>query len=186
MLDEKKTRPIVNAASEAGPKTKIARYGERLLSAIRRNRLALHRLGLATSLIIVSISLFFFIRIVLTVSPQQLEYAFAATGLDQIALAFALSALSYLALTGYDGLALRHLRVKAPYRLTALASFTLGFPLITGGAVRYWIYGPAGLSAGKVASLTAIAGITFWLGMGLIVGIGFLFRAQAGGENNHF
>src|ERR1700677_1299711 len=166
MLDEKKTRPIVNAASEAGPKTKIARYGERLLSAIRRNRLALHRLGLATSLIIVSISLFFFIRIVLTVSPQQLEYAFAATGLDQIALAFALSALSYLALTGYDGLALRHLRVKAPYRLTALASFTsyavsftLGFPLITGGAVRYWIYGPAGASAGERGTLAAVAAI---------------------------
>ena len=43
-----------------------------------------------------------------------------------------------------------------PYRLTALASFTsyaisftLGFPLVTGGAVRYWIYGPAGLSAGQ-------------------------------------
>ena len=104
-----------------------------------------------------------------------------------------MSALSYLALTGYDGLALRHLRVKVPYRLTALASFTsyavsftLGFPLITGGAVRYWIYGPAGLSAGKVASLTAIAGITFWLGMGLIVGVGFLFEAQAIGEINHF
>jgi glycosyltransferase 2 family protein len=193
MLDDTKKRPTINAASEAMPQTKIASYGGRLLAAIRRNRVALHRLGLATSLVIVSISLFFFIRIVLTISPQQLENAFAATGVDQIVLAFALSALSYLALTGYDGLALRHLRVKAPYRLTALASFTsyavsftLGFPLITGGAVRYWIYGPAGLSAGKVASLTAIAGITFWLGMGLIVGIGFLFEAQAVGEINHF
>ena len=52
--------------------------------------------------------------------------------------------------------------------------------------MRYWIYGPAGLSAGKVASLTAIAGITFWLGMGLIVGVGFLVEAQAVGEINHF
>ena len=41
------------------------------------------------------------------------------------------------------------------------------FPLVTGGAVRFWIYGPAGLSAGKIASLTAVAGITFWLGMAL-------------------
>ena len=193
MLDDTKNRPPINAATATGPQTKIAMHGERVLTFLRRHRVALHRLGLATSLIIVSISLFFFIRIVLTINPQQLEDAFAATGLDQIALAFALSALSYLALTGYDGLALRHLRVKAPYRLTALASFTsyavsftLGFPLITGGAVRYWIYGPAGLSAGKVASLTAIAGITFWLGMGLIVGVGFLFEAQAVGEINHF
>ena len=145
----------------------------------------LRRLGLAISLVIVSISLFIFVRTIIRVDPRQLQAAFAATGGDQIALAFALSALSYLALTGYDGLALRHLRIKVPYKLTALASFTsyaisftLGFPLITGAAVRYWIYGPAGLSAGKVASLTAIASITFWLGMGLIVGVGFLGEAR--------
>ena len=80
-----------------------------------------------------------------------------------------------------------------PYRLTALASFTsyaisftLGFPLVTGGAVRFWIYGPAGLSPGKIASLTVVAGITFWLGMGLILGVGFLFDATAIGGINQF
>ena len=52
--------------------------------------------------------------------------------------------------------------------------------------MRYWIYGPAGLSAGKVASLTIVAGITFWLGMGFILGVGFLFDADAIGEINHF
>jgi uncharacterized membrane protein YbhN (UPF0104 family) len=193
MLDENKNRPTIDAAAEQSRQTQIPIQGGRIAAAIRRNRVALRRLGLAASLVIVSISLLFFFRIVLTIDPHQLEGAFAATGLDQIALAFALSALSYLALTGYDALALRHLRVKAPYKLTALASFTsyaisftLGFPLITGGAVRYWIYGPAGLSAGKVASLTAIAGVTFWLGMGLIVGVGFLFEARAVGEINHF
>ena len=79
---------------------------------------------------------------------------------------FRLRALSYLALTGYDGLALRHLGIKVPYWLTALASFTsyafsftLGFPLMTGAAVRYWVYGPAGLSARKVASFTIVAGV---------------------------
>ena len=83
--------------------------------------------------------------------------------------------------------------MRVPYKLTALASFTsyaisftLGFPLITGAAVGYWKYGPAGLSAGKVASLTAIASVTFWLGMGLIVGVGFLGEAQAMGGLNHF
>jgi glycosyltransferase 2 family protein len=101
--------------------------------------------------------------------------------------------LSYLALTGYDALALRHLRIKVPYRLTALASFasyafsfTLGFPLVTGGAVRYWIYGPVGLSAGKVASLTIVAGITFWLGMGLVVGSGFLSASDPVAGIDHF
>ena len=188
MLDENRNRPPTDP-----PPAREAVRGARLAALLRKNRQLLHRLALAGSLLIVSISLFFFVRTVATVDPRQLQAAFAATGLDQIALAFALAALSYLALTGYDGLALRHLHIKVPYRLTALASFasyaisfTLGFPLITGGAVRYWIYGSAGLSAGKVASLTAIAGITFWLGMALIVGVGFLGEAEAIGEINHF
>ena len=35
--------------------------------------------------------------------------------------------------------------------------------------MRYWIYAPKGLRAARVASLTVIAGITFWLGMGLVL-----------------
>ncbi len=134
-----------------------------------------------------------FVRTLIRIDPDKFKAAIASTGGDQIALAFAFTALSYLALTGYDGLALRHLRIRVPYRLTALASFasyavsfTLGFPLVTGGAVRLWIYGPAGLSAGKVASLTVVAGITFWLGMGFIVGTGFIFASDAVAEINHF
>lgn len=163
----------------------------RIVAALRRNRRTVRRLGMAISLVIVSISLFIFIRTIVRVDPRQLEAALAGTGLHQIATAFGLSAVSYLALAGYDALALRHLRIKAPFKLAALASFTsyaisftLGFPLITGGAVRYWIYGPVGLSAAKVASLTAIASITFWLGMGFIVGVGFISEAQAIGGLN--
>ncbi len=193
MLDKNRERPLLRAGTERLPETETSFRSARIVALLRKNQVLLHRLALATSLVIVSISLFFFARTIITVDPRQFQAAFAATGFDQIAMAFAFCALSYLALTGYDGLALRHLRIKAPYRLTALASFasyavsfTLGFPLITGGAVRYWIYGPAGLSAGKVASLTAIAGITFWLGMGLIVGVGFLGESAAIGELNHF
>ncbi len=166
---------------------------ERLLAALEGRQALLHRLGVAASLIIVAVSLFFFARAVLGIDVRQFRAAIAGTGGDQIAGAFLLAGLSYLALTGYDALALRHLRAKTPYRLTALASFasyaisfTLGFPLITAGAVRYWIYGPAGLSAGKVASLTLIAGITFWLGMGLVVGVGLISEAPAISEINHF
>ena len=165
----------------------------RWAAAVHARRPLLRRLGLAFSLLIISVSMVIFIRTLLRIDPRKLEAAFAATGGDQIAMAFGLSALSYLALTGYDGLALKHLRVRVPYRLTALASFTsyavsftLGFPLVTGGAVRFWIYGPAGLSAGKVASLTVVAGVTFWLGMGLILGVGFIGDAAAISGINHF
>jgi uncharacterized membrane protein YbhN (UPF0104 family) len=193
MPDEFKDRLPDGGAPVRPQPTRIARQGARIAAVIRKNRKILRRVGLAISLLILTFSLVVFFRTIVTVNPRQLEAAFAATGLDQIALAIGLAALSYVALTGYDALALRHLRIKVPYKLTALASFasyavsfTLGFPLITGGAIRYWIYGGAGLSAGKVASLTAIAGITFWLGMGLIVGVGFLFDAEAIGDINHF
>ncbi len=168
---------------------RVARWA----AAIRARRPLLRRLGLAFSLLIISASGVIFIRTLVRIDPRKFEAAFAATGGDQIAMAFGLSALSYIALTGYDSLALRHLKAHVPYRLTALASFTsyavsftLGFPLVTGGAVRFWIYGPAGLSAGKVASLTIVAGITFWLGMGLIIGVGFIGDAAAIGGINHF
>ena len=161
--------------------------------AIATRRPLLRRIGFGLSLTIIAVSAIIFVRAVIRINLAQFQAAFAATGGDQIVMAFGLAGLSYLALTGYDALALRHLHVRVPYRLTALASFTsyavsftLGFPLVTGGAVRYWIYGPAGLSPGKVASLTVVAGITFWLGMGFILGVGFLFDATAIGGINHF
>ncbi len=163
----------------------------RLIEAVQTHRVWLRRLGVAASLIIVSVSIIIFGRTLMKIDFAQFESAFRATSADQIFLAFGFASTSYLALTGYDALALRHLGAKVPYPLTALASFTsyaisftLGFPLVTGGAVRFWIYGPAGLSAGKIASLTVVAGVTFWLGMGLVLASGFLFDAGAIGEIN--
>ena len=158
----------------------------------QQRRVVLRRVGLAFSLMIIAGSTLIFGRTLIGIDPHRFEAAFAATGLDQIVMAFGLACVSYTALTGYDGLALRHLHIKVPYRLTALASFTsyaisftLGFPLVTGGAVRFWLYNTAGLSAGKVASLTIVAGVTFWLGMGMVLAIGFIADTAEIGEINH-
>ncbi len=168
------------------------RFFDYFIEAVSRRRVLLRRLGVAASLAIIGVSIFIFGRTLLKIDLAQFESAFRATSANQIFLAFGFGATSYLALTGYDALALRHLGARVPYPLTALASFTsyaisftLGFPLVTGGAVRFWIYGPAGLSAGRIASLTVVAGITFWLGMGLVLASGFLFDASAIGEINH-
>ncbi len=174
------------AATEAPPRAVAL-----VIEAVRKHRQWLRRLGIGASLVIIGVSIFIFGRTLVKIDVAQFESAFRATSANQILAAFGLAAMSYLALTGYDALALRHLGSRIPYRLTALASFTsyaisftLGFPLLTGGAVRFWIYGPAGLSAGKIASLTVVAGITFWLGMGLVLASGFLFDAGAIGEIN--
>jgi glycosyltransferase 2 family protein len=145
------------------------------------------------SLVIAAFSIYILARAVSSVSLSALRQAIAATGADQIAEAALLTVLSYLALTGYDGLALRQLRLRVPYKTTALASFTsyaisftLGFPLITAGTVRYWIYSQAGLTASKVASLTVIAGVTLWFGMVFVIGAGLTFHASAISMINQF
>src|SRR5580692_7785573 len=190
---QKRRRPASNWTPIEAPSSKPSTFVDRLIDAITRHRSALRRLGLAASLIIIAGALTIFVRTLAHIDPGKFKAAIAGTGGDQILLSFAFTALSYLALTGYDGLALRHLGIKVPYWLTALASFasyavsfTLGFPLVTGGAIRYWLYAPAGLTAGKVASLTVVAGVTFWLGMGSIVGVGFMTASDAVAEINHF
>jgi uncharacterized membrane protein YbhN (UPF0104 family) len=144
------------------------------------------------SLAIAAFSIYILAHTISGVNWYDLGKAIAATSLAQIAAALALTAVSFLALTGYDGLALHQLQLHVPYRTTALASFTsyaisftLGFPLITAATVRLWIYSRVGLTASKVASLTIIAGVTFWFGLIGVIGAGLLFRAHAISEVNH-
>jgi glycosyltransferase 2 family protein len=157
----------------------------------RRRKIATY-VGACFSLGIAALAIFVLIHTLAHINPGQLRAAFDATENSQIFAALGLTALSFLALTGYDGVALLQLRQKVPYSTTALASFTsyaicftLGFPLITAGTVRFWIYSQAGVSPSKIASLTIIAGVTYWLGMALILGIGLIFRAEMIGQLDH-
>jgi uncharacterized membrane protein YbhN (UPF0104 family) len=144
------------------------------------------------SLLIAAFSIYILAHAVSAVSLSALREAIAATSANQLAAAALLTVVSYLALTGYDGLALRQLAARVPYKTTALASFTsyaisftLGFPLITAGTVRYWIYSQVGLTASKVASLTVMAGVTFWFGNVFVLGTGLTFHASAISAINH-
>lgn len=153
-----------------------------VVELISANRERLRLIGTCLSIALLAISLIVLARTMTGLNWRDLGSAFEATGADQIVLALFFTGCSYLALTGYDAIALKQLKLRVPYKTTALASFTsyaisftLGFPLITGGTVRYWIYSQAGLSAGRVASLTIIAGVTFWLGMGVVIGFSLVF-----------
>ncbi|WP_132255086.1 lysylphosphatidylglycerol synthase domain-containing protein [Methylobacterium segetis] len=141
-------------------------------------------IGTAASVILFAVSIGVLWKLVQTVTWAELQAAFTAATSKQLGLAFLFVCVSYLFLTGYDALALRQLKVKVRYRITALASFTsyavsftLGFPLFTAGTIRYWIYSREGLSAPKIAALTVIAGFTFWLGMGVVLGLSLIVEA---------
>jgi len=141
-------------------------------------------LGTAASVLLIAASLFVLWKLSEEITWAELHAAFTAVTAPQLGLAFLFVGISYLFLTCYDALALKQLKLKMPYRITALASFTsyavsftLGFPLLTAGTIRYWIYSSRGLSASKIAALTVIAGFTFWLGMGVVLGLSLIVEA---------
>ncbi|MBS7697378.1 MULTISPECIES: lysylphosphatidylglycerol synthase domain-containing protein [unclassified Chelatococcus] len=140
----------------------------------RRRRLSIIGTVLSAALFLGSFVVLW--RILGDIDLDELSTAFRSASERQITIAIALTAVSYLLLTGYDYVALKQLGERIAYRVTAFASFTsyaisftLGFPLVTGGTVRYWVYSPHGIKAAKIASLTVIAGITFWLGMSVVL-----------------
>lgn len=95
----------------------------------------------------------------------------------RVAAAFALTAVAYLIMTGYDALALRYAGQRLPARKVALASGvayglgqTLGFPLLVGGSVRYRFWSAYGLTTVDIARAISFVGATFTLGVVAITG----------------
>ncbi|CUS45244.1 MAG: lysylphosphatidylglycerol synthase domain-containing protein [Pseudomonadota bacterium] len=130
---------------------------------------------------VVGIAIAALFNILSETSWDEIRAAFGRIGIVNLAASVALTTLSYLVLTGYDVLALRSIGRKVPYRTAALASFTsyifshnFGFAVLTGGLARYRIYRRKGLSLGEVAQVIALAGITFWFGVFLMLGIALI------------
>jgi phosphatidylglycerol lysyltransferase len=104
--------------------------------------------------------------------PSEVRRALRTLPAWQPFAALGLAAVSYLLLTLYDVLALRHVGRTVPYRHIALASFTgyafshaLGFGSIIGPSIRYRVYTPMGLTAGEVAETSAFVIVTFTTGL---------------------
>jgi len=151
-----------------------AEGGETLKRGPWRRRLAWLGPIASTTLFVVALAVLW--HIISGMEMAKLKQAVTSAGLEQIGLALIFTFISYGLLTCYDALALWQLKIKVPYRITALASFTsyaisftLGFPLLTAGTVRYWIYSGRGVKPSVIASLTVIAGFTFWIGMGTVL-----------------
>lgn len=96
-----------------------------------------------------------------------------------LAAAVLLTALSYVALTGYDHAAMRYVGAELPWPTVALASFTayavsnsVGFAMLSGGSIRFRIYSAAGLGSGAIARVVAFCTLTFGLGLCSVGAIG--------------
>lgn len=103
---------------------------------------------------------------------RDVRAAWSATPPWRIVAALGLTAISYLALTGYDAIGLRVIGRPQPWPLAAVASFTsftisnnFGLTLITGGSARYRAYGSVGLRVGEIAKLGVLTSLVFWAGV---------------------
>jgi phosphatidylglycerol lysyltransferase len=112
------------------------------------------------------------------VTWAQVHTAIGEIGWMDVACAIAATAASYIALIGYDFLALRQVGAhNVPLRFIALTSFiaqaftfSLGFGVLTGGAVRLRLYRSFGLDADRVIAVGILCSLTFWTGLAALAG----------------
>lgn len=102
-------------------------------------------------------------------------------GPRQVGLAIGLTALSFIALIGYEHYAVRLTRQRLPLPTVALYSFitqaishATGFAIFVGATLRLRLYGGRGLSFGDVARIQLYFTTTFGLGVLTLGGLALL------------
>ncbi len=102
---------------------------------------------------------------------------------SHLALALLLTVVAYAVLPGYDAIALAYVDHPLPMRRIAFGSFiayalshSLGFPLLSGGPVRYRFWSAWGLSTSEIAQAISFAGATFIIGMIAVAGFVFVLE----------
>lgn len=147
----------------------------RLLARLRRHRLAVSLAGAALVVLLAGLALR---HILAELSWADVRAALGAISAGQLLLCLFLTALSYLLLSGYDMLALAAMGRRLPWWRCALGAFSaysfshnLGFAPVTAGAARWRAYAGTGLTPADIARIVVIAGVTYWLGIFLLLGL---------------
>jgi phosphatidylglycerol lysyltransferase len=104
----------------------------------------------------------------------------------RLALAALATLAAYAVLPGYDALALRYVGRRIALGRVAVASWTayalsqtLGFPVLTGGSVRYRFWSGWGMDSAEIARAVSFAGLTFTLGMAMMASVTLLLEPAA-------
>jgi phosphatidylglycerol lysyltransferase len=122
---------------------------------------------------------------------RELDYdalidALRHTSTSALAISLCATVVSFAALAIRDLCALRYIGARAPLPAILLASFcgnalgnTVAFGGLTGGAIRYRIYGAVGITADDTARLMIFIALGFGLGLSGIGGFAALARAES-------
>lgn len=156
------------AEAQEGP---LARAIERVLEP--------RFLGPAIGAAAVALALFVIHSISAEVHLDDILAALSSATLTSVAPALGFTAVSFLAMSLYDVLAVRRVAPgRVPVRLALFAgmvgygfSNAIGFHVFVGGPVRYRIYQTAGLDAADVGRIVGISLITFCGGLAAVSGV---------------
>lgn len=113
------------------------------------------------------------------ISWPQVRHTIATFPPSHLILAGLFTVLSYAALVGYDFIALRVVGAnRVPLLITAITSFishavtfTFGFGVLTGGAVRLRLYRVWGVDTDRILGIVMLCAMSFWAGLATIAGI---------------
>lgn len=150
-------RPSRSAAATAG--AAVLPYWRRLLS-------------LVTGAALLVLALWVLRRWASHVTLADLSHELAEIGPAQVGLAIGSTALSFVALIGYEYYAVRFTRRTLPFTTVALYSFitqsishAAGFAIFVGATIRYKLYGGRGFDFVDVAKIQLYFTTTFGLGV---------------------
>lgn len=137
--------------------------------------------GKITAVIMIMAIAFWFVSKKLKgVTWADVQRGFDNLPVSHIFVAILLTVLNYFILTGYDWIAIRHLKKRLPFSKMisgAVVGYSCGNVLgwlFGGNVVRYRMYSKWGFSTLEIIALVSILSITFWLGLFLLAGVAFL------------
>jgi len=143
----------------------------------RRNKFRM-AVGAVLTLLVTALAFMALGKVLGQVDAAEVSRSFQRTGYASMAVAAVLTAICYVALSGYDRVALRSIGYDLSWRRTILGStaayalsHNLGFAPVTASFARHRVYMRDGVGIADVARIVVLTGASFWLGVILVMGI---------------
>ncbi len=155
------------------------------VSPSRLERLRPYRqaIGLSVSLLLFALALLACWHLLGSIDPGQVRGALAAVSSRALLLAGLASLAGVVVMIAYEMSAARYAQVRLPWPTLALGGFcafsignAVGFSVLSGGSVRYRLYGRSGLGAADVARMTLFASLSLGLCLPLLVAAAVLYQ----------
>ena len=142
-------------------------------------------LGIVASIAIASLAAYVLFRTFQRISVADVLRSMRETPARLLLLASACAAGAYLTLALYEIAVVRYVKHcigRARPMLTAFIAFPLGHAIgqavLSGGALRYRMYTPAGFTASEVGATVLMAGLPYLLAFGLLFDLALVFGAE--------